>query len=355
MAIERKSLDQICKEFNKRQGAEIFGQNLTYEVTGGLIPFSSSRLNYMVYGGLPRGKLIEFAGEEGGGKTTTALDVVANAQMVFKGEDPDNPKKILYVDAENTLDVDWARTLGVNVEELYILRPEDQYAEEIFDLLEETIRTGEIGLVVFDSLPAVASQQEYEKKIEEKTYGGISLALTNFSRKLVQVCKKTNCMFIGINQIREDLNNPYNQYKRPGGKAWGFFCSGRFIFRKGKFIDEFGIEIRKTADAPAGNHVEIKADKIKFCKPDRKNGYYTLLYHSGIWKANDLVETAIQMGVILKRGSWYNIMDEDGVLVCDGTGEPIKIQGQQKVVEEIEQDNELYSMIEGIVMSKIGG
>ena len=132
-------LDEIVKNVNKNAKEEILTKGLS-EFDYTRIPFTSPRMNYMTYGGIPVGKITEFFGEEHGGKTTTALDIVANFQNMF----PD--KEVLYVDAENTLDVEWARKIGVDVDNMYILQPKSQSAEDIFQIIEEAVDSGEVGL-----------------------------------------------------------------------------------------------------------------------------------------------------------------------------------------------------------------
>ena len=137
------------------------------------IQFSSPLLNYMSYRGIPKGTVIEFAGEENGGKTTTALDLVANAQKLFKKEYKEEKKKdekaeikkVIYCDCENTLDKEWAERLGVNTDELILLKPMAQSAEEIFDILLKMMETGEVGLVVIDSLGVMDSKKITDDKI----------------------------------------------------------------------------------------------------------------------------------------------------------------------------------------------
>ena len=312
-------LDDLIKDFNKKAKAEIITVGLnTYEYEK--VPFTSPRLNYCTFGGLALGKIVEFFGEEHGGKTTTALDVVANFQNMF----PD--KKVLYVDAENTLDVEWAQKIGVNIEKLIILQPQEQSAEEIFDFIYKAVLTGEIGMWVLDSIGVLMSQQAWEKDLTEKTYAGISKALTDFSMKIVQACKKTNCLGLGINQIRDDLNSTWGGYKTPGGREWKHVCSARIEFRRGAFIDDKGVQLTRSAENPAGNIVNFTLAKIKTCPPTRRTGYYTINYDIGIDYLRDLIEVAIKYGIVEQKGAWFTIIDTD-------TGEILqdKIQGQAKL------------------------
>ena len=145
-------LDEIMKNANKRFKEEILTQGLSgYSYKR--IPFTSPRMNYCTFGGIPIGKITEFYGEEHGGKTTTALDIVANYQN--SGDNRD----VLYIDAENTFDVDWARKLCVDVSNIYILQPKSQSAEEIFQIICDSVDTGEGGLWVLDSIGALLSAQ----------------------------------------------------------------------------------------------------------------------------------------------------------------------------------------------------
>ena len=251
------SLDDVIKEMNKKAGEEIVTKGLSvYNYSH--IPFTSPRMNYCTYGGLPVGKVIEFFGEEHGGKTTTALDVIANYQQM------EDAKKVLYVDAENTLDTEWAQKLGVNTDENFILlQPKSQSAEEIFQFIIDAVETGEIGLWVLDSIGVLLSQQEFEKSIEEKTYAGISKPLTQFSKRIEQAMHGNKCTGIGINQIRDNLNSTWGGITTPGGKGWRHTCAVRIQFSRGSFYDEKGNTLSRGADNPVGNMVQVNMEKTQ--------------------------------------------------------------------------------------------
>lgn len=331
------SLETIMKEFNKKNKENLIHVGLS-DFNYNRIPFTSPRLNYMTYGGLPEGKLIEFYGENGGGKSTTALDVISNYQQI-----PD-AKKVFYADCENTLDVEWAKKLGVNVDEMVILNPTSQSAETVFQLILDVIETGEVGFVVIDSLGVMVSQQALDKSVEEKTYGGISLALTNFSKKAEMLCKKNKCTLIGINQIRDNLNSPYGGTTTTGGKAWAHNCSVRLEFRKGRFIDENGKEITRSSKTTAGNIVEVYMAKNKTCPPKRPNGSYTLRYDTGIDYLGDLIEVAIRYDIVQQRGAWFSLVDTK-------TGEVIEqsIQGQAGVKKYLEEHEDILVKVEELI------
>lgn len=371
-------LDSLVSDFNKKYKEDIAARGIA-RIETDRIPFSSPRINYMLYGGIPRGRIIEFAGAEGSGKTTSALDIAANSQKLFrkdwekeiqeleekkektKGDETRiqylkvrGPKQVVYADCENTLDEDWARLLGVNVDEMFIIKPMSQSAEQIFEMLLDTMETDEAGLVVIDSLGVMLSQQAYDKTMEEKTYGGIAMALTLFSKKAGMLCAKYDCTLIGINQMRADMNSQWGGEDTTGGKAWKHNCSVRLLFRKGDFLDERGDSLKRSAEEPKGNQVMVNIAKTKVFKPDRKVGFYTLMYHTGIDEIADTVETAIRYKLIIKSGSWYNLVDyETGELLEDEEGNVIKLQGKANMNEYLQANPEIFQNLYEKVKEKV--
>lgn len=337
------SIDDLIKKMNKNAQDSVVSVGLP-DYTCERIPFTSPRMNWCTFGGIPTGKLIEFFGVEHGGKTTTALDIIANYQQM------DGARKVLYVDAENTLDTTWAKKLGVKVDEIIMFSPTTQSAEEIFQFILEAVDSGEIGLWVLDSIPALSSQQELSKDLTEKTYAGISGPLSVFCRKVEKSMKLHNCTGIGINQVRDDLNAMFaGAVKTPGGKAWKHFCSVRMEFSRGKFFDADGNDMKMNADSPAGNYIVMSMIKNKSCPPTRRTGFYTLNYEFGIDYLRDLIDIAIYNGIIEKSGSWYNIIDIE-------TGELLeKMQGMNRVYEYLEnpEHEDVLSAIENLVEKKI--
>lgn len=330
-------LDEIMKNTNKKFKEDIISQGLG-EFHYKRIPFTSPRMNYCTFGGIPIGKITEFYGEEHGGKTTTALDIVANYQQMPDARD------VLYVDAENTLDVEWAQKLGVDIDRMYILQPKSQSAEEIFQIICDAVDTGEVGLWVLDSIGALLSSQELEKTMEDKTYGGIAKPLTLFGKKIEMLMQRHKCTGIGINQMREDLNSQWGGQTTPGGKAWKHFCAVRLQFSRGKFLDEKGNELTRSAENPVGNIVLMSMTKNKTCPPVRRTGFYTLNYEEGIDYLRDLVDVAVKYGIIEKHGAWFDILDVESGELLKG-----KIQGQANVYQELEADSELLEKVEKLV------
>lgn len=371
-------LDILIKEFNKQYKEDIAARGIS-RIQVEKIPFSSPRANYMLYGGLPRGRIVEFAGEENGGKTTTALDITANSQKLFKREwekeireleeikkrtkeqqvrldylNTRGAKQVIYADCENTLDEEWAIKLGVDINELLILKPMSQTAEQIFQMILEMIETDEVGLVVIDSLGVMLSAQAYEKTMEEKTYGGIAAALTLFSKKAELLCTKYNCTLIGINQMREDMNSTYGGQITTGGKGWKHNCSVRLMFSKGAYIDERGNEIKRSSESPAGNLVMIHIAKTKTCKPDRRTGFYTLKYDRGVDTISDIIDVAVKFNLLNLSGSWYNIIDnKTGEFMQDENKEIIKVQGKSNLIDFLKNNVKLLDYLQAEIEQMI--
>lgn len=371
-----RNIDLKMAEINKKFKAQIINQG-TDIIEVAKIPFSSPTANWMTYGGIPVGKITEFFGGEGGGKTTSALDICANAQKKFnevfeqhrekvldeieqlKAKDTKDSKKkadklmsdlmeyvergprvVVYIDAEQTLDVQWAQLLGVDTEAMILVRPQEQTAEQVLQIAIDLIATGDVGLCVLDSIPMLVSQNIFNEDMDKKSYGGISQALTVFCSKVTPHLTQQQCAFIGINQIREDLASMYNTVSTPGGKMWKHACSLRLRFRKDTLLDMNNGELTSRAENPAGNRVGIEIAKTKVCKPDRRIGYYTLKYTEGIDVLADIITVALQYRILKQGGSWYYYLDEEGNVELDAENNEIKFQGKAKLLDELRNDEE---------------
>lgn len=337
-------LDEIMKRINKDAKEDIIVKGLPeYEYTR--IPFTSPKMNYITYGGLPLGRLVEFFGEEGGGKTTTALDIVANFQNLYPDRD------VLYIDAENTLDAEWATKIGVDINNITLLQPKMQSAEEIFQMIVDVVETDEVGLWVLDSIPCLTSKNDLEKELtDDARVAGISGALTRFSRTIVGPCAKNNCMGIGINQVRDKIGSTIpGLLSTPGGRAWKHFCTTRIEFRKGSYLDENGKSLSRSSGEPNSQKIMVNMVKTKSCRPDRHVGQYTINYETGIDYLTDLVEQAMYYNIIDKKGSWFTIIDtETGEVLAD------KIQGQNNVNKFLDENPEIMEKVEQIVGKQMG-
>ena len=334
-------LDVLIKEINKEYKEDIAFKGNDIEVYKyEKVPFSSPRLNYMLYGGLPMGRMIEFAGPEKSGKTTTALDMVKQCQLKFTKEK--QGRKVCFVDSENTFDVEWATKLGVTVDDLILIKPQEQYAEQIFDIMKAIVETGEVGLIVLDSVAQLVGKNAISEDIEKKQYGGIAMPLTKFCNIVVPLLGKYNCMCIMINQVREDLNNQYNEFITPGGRGFKHNCSVRLMFRQGSFIDVNNRELTRGAENPAGNLVKVHIEKSKICRSDRRTGFYTLNYLNGIDYLSDTIDVLLQLGAINQRGAYFDLLNvETGEVLYDG-----KIQGKPALLKLLREDPELFKKLQ---------
>lgn len=363
-------LDTICQNLNKKLGGELITKGVLYEDLP-KIPFTSNRLNHMTYGGFPRGFMAEFYGDGGGGKTTTALDLVGNAQRLFQKEYEEKiaeleaikqpnkaqkqeyarlkdagPLKCLFLDVECTLDREWAETLGVDVDSLYVFRPESQSAEDILQICLDMCETGEVGMVVLDSIGALYSDQENEKTLSEKVYCGVAGPLTRFAKKIIRLSSKYKISVIMINQVREDIDAQYGtRLKTTGGKAFKHHCALRMMFMKGEYLDERNNKLTSGCEEPAGNVVKVHIEKTKKFAPNRKEGFYTLNYKKGIDEIADLIEVCLLKGIISRNGAYYSILDTNGSILTDDEDNEIKIQGKAYLQEFIENTQVIYNYL----------
>ena len=326
-----EALDAVIKSLNKdfKNNLIITGQK--YEDCDKL-KLTSPRLNYMLHGGLPIGRLIELYGDENGGKTLIALDAVANFQNSGDG------RQALWVDAEQTFDKAWAIKIGVDVDDLLLYKPDEtQGAETIFETILTIAKTSEVGMIVIDSIGVLSSEKELDEKttLSDKQYGGIAIPLTKFSKQIIPLAFRYECTVIGINQERELINSPYGGKRTVGGKAWKFDVSLRLAVRKGKYFNEKYAEVTSSEESPVGHKIEVAITKSKNCASDRRNGFFTLRYDIGIDYLYDVVDFAINKAeIIVKAGAWYSFPNGD------------KVQGIDKAIKYLEEHEDTLKEIE---------
>jgi len=333
------SLESVISSLNKKMKVGNIKIGVEYQDLV-KIPFSSYRLNYMTYGGLPIGRIAEFSGADGSGKTTTALDIAGQAQKLYP------EKKVLLCDIEHTYDSAWAKKLGLDSEKLIYFDPDSMGAEEVFNTLIELINTGEISVCILDSIGAMVSMQANEKDIGERTFGGISMSLTEFSKKITPILARTGTLFIGINQIRDDMNSTYGGTTTTGGRAWRHSCTTRLSFRKGVFIDNDGKQLSRACENPAGNIVNVSLDKSKVDPPDRKVGFYTLKYLTGVDAVSDLFDVCVLNDIIQQAGAWYSIIDKTTGEIITRNETLLKFQGKANCLAYLRDNPEVVKELE---------
>lgn len=380
-------LSKVNKEFKKELAIKGIG-----DIKINRIPFTSPRLNYETYGGIPRGRITMFAGKESSGKSTTALDSVKNAQIVFRKEWEDEmnectafiqeneskrsyksqvdekkqrlaylqkrgPLNIVYFDAEGTIDSDWARKLGVDVDNVWLVRLHTQTAEQFLDQVMRVVRDADdVGMVVIDSIAVLVPQLVHGESFEQKSMGGNAKVVTDFCNEVCPILGEKDIACIIINQARDDFSNPYADFKIPCGNGLKLASSLILTFQKGKLLDAAGNEQKQSFETPQGNIVWVRIQKTKICKPDRRVGFYTLSYDYGVDVVADLIPMAVELGVIKKAGAWFSIINPDtGELLTYEDGEVIKFQGQVNLMSFLRETPEVYNFVNDYVMAKITG
>lgn len=314
--------------------------------------------------------------------TTTAVDNCKHAYKLFQKEYEDQvselrilvvqdkkkyagqlddllergPKKVLYVDLENSFDDEWCKTIGLNPNEIEIMTTPNVVAEDILQTIQELIETGEVGLIVLDSIPSLVPRTELEKKYGERTVAALAGLLSVFYRKIVPLLTRYDCTFIGINQIRDNMDNPY-VLNTPGGRAPKFYASLRIQFQIGKPVDFLGNELAMNAENPAGYIVNAKIIKQKSAPNDRRLGTYYLMVHSGIREDFDFAKLAVdKYGIIRKSGGWFTICDpETGEILEKENGAPLKINGMAKVYEFLKDSVDYYEKLKKFILDDING
>ena len=298
-------IDNLIAEVNKKYKTDIIRK--ASDLKGiEFIPYTSPMMNYLTRGGVPVGRIIELVGLPQSGKTTTALDIISNFQKKY------TDKYCVYLDEENTIDKEWGETLGVDWSKVILIQPESEYGEELLDMLLDYIRSGKVGLAVLDSAPFIISKAVQEKGLDEKSYGGNSALMKAFCDKAVPLCKKTECTFLMINQLRENIGNPYKPFKIPCGTAIAHACSQILWFTKGSLLDEKYKEVSSGYANPSGHLVSVKVEKNKVTKNDRRLQTYTLNYSTGVDEIKDTLDLAIMLGIISQAGAWYKATLKDG-------------------------------------------
>ena len=314
-----KTLEQVLMDIEKQFGKGSvmkLGENEHQEID--VIPSGSISLDVALgIGGYPKGRIIEIYGPESGGKTTFALHAIAEAQK--KGG------RAAFIDAEHSLDPQYASKLGVNINELLLSQPDN--GEQALEIAEALVRSGAISIVVIDSVAALVPQAEIEGEMGDSHVGLQARLMSQALRKLSGIINKTNTVAIFINQLREKVGVMFgNPEVTPGGRALKFYSSVRLEIRKGEQI-KLGTDI-------IGNKTNIKVVKNKMAPPF-KTCSVDIMYGEGISKEGELVDLASEIGVLDKSGAWYSY---NGQKVGQGK-ENVKeyLKNNPKIKEELDK------------------
>ena len=275
-------------------------------------------------GGIPKGRIIEIYGPEASGKTTLALHIVAEVQKAggIAG----------FIDAEHALDPKYARDIGVDVDNLYISQPD--YGEQGLEICETMVRSGAIDIIVVDSVAALVPKHEIEGEMGEATVGAQARLMSQALRKLTAVANKTGCSIIFINQLREKIGVFYGPSETTtGGRALKFYASVRIDIRR--------IESLKQQGDVIGNRVRAKVVKNKVAPPFRE-AEFDIIFGEGISVVGDILDQAVEFGLINKSGAWYSY-----------NGEKIG-QGRENTKAYLKNNPEFFEQIQSVVRSKMG-
>jgi len=242
--------------------------------------------------GFPRGRIIEIYGQESTGKSTLALRVVSQLQIV----EPNSP--IVYVDLEHALDPVWMQKNGVSRTNLWVAQPDS--AEDALNVVMQAVESGQVPLVVLDSVAALASQDELDGEVGDQAIGKVARLMGQFCRKVVGPLKRHGSTLICINQIRQKIG-PYGGETRPGGNALKFFASQIIKVRKSGDLAEDGLPIGIDVEA------DIKKNKVA---PPHRTAIVSMFFNSGFSKELSLLDIASEMEIVDKSGAWYSYHGE---------------------------------------------
>ena len=274
-------------------------------------------------GGLPKGRVVEIYGPESSGKTTMAIQTIANAQR--------NGGIAAFIDAEHAFDRLYAQKLGVNLEDLLISQPDN--GEQALEIADNLIRSGAIDIIVIDSVAALTPKSEIEGEMGDSKMGLHARLMSQALRKLTATISRTGCCCIFINQLREKIGVMFgNPETTTGGNALKFYASVRLDIRR--------IGQIKDGENVVGNRTKVKIVKNKLAPPFR-TAEFDILYGEGISKVGEIVDLGVDKGIIRKAGSWFSY------------GETKLAQGRDAVKQLLLDNPELADELEAKIRAVI--
>ena len=312
---ENNSLDELLSSLQDKFGeGAIMKLGDAKKVDVDVIPTGSFSLDLALgVGGIPKGRIVEIFGPEASGKTTLALNVVAQAQK--KGG------KAAFIDAEHAMDPEYAARLGVKIKELLISQPDS--GEEALNIVESLVKSGIIDIIVVDSVAALTPKAEIEGEMGAQFIGLQARMMSQALRKLTAISAKSNTTIIFINQLRDKIGVMFGSRETtPGGRALKFYCSVRIDVRR--------IAQVKKGEAIVGNRVRAKVVKNKVAAPFRE-AEFDIMFGQGISYEGDVLNAALKYGSVTKSGATYTM---DGVKIGVGF---------DKVVEMLKEDKKLLN------------
>lgn len=322
-----KALEMAISQIEKSFGKGSIMRLGTGEVAEGLqvIPTGSLSLDIATgIGGFPRGRVIEIFGPESSGKTTLALNAIAQAQKMGGAA--------AFIDAEHALDVNYSAKLGVNVEDLLVSQPDT--GEQALEVAETLVRSGAVDIVVIDSVAALVPKAEIEGDMGDSHMGLQARLMSQALRKLTAAISKSLTTVIFINQIRMKIGVMFgNPETTTGGNALKFYSSMRFDIRKIDSIKE-GQEI-------IGGRVRVKIVKNKVAPPFRQ-AEFDIYFNEGISKLGEIIDIGVDKGIIEKAGAWYSY-----------SGNKIG-QGRENVREYLKNNPEIAAEVEQKILETSG-
>lgn len=323
---KERAIDNSIKEIQKKFGMGSI-QNMGKHEVVDLPSISTGSIsidNAIGIGGIPEGRIIEIYGPESSGKTTLALQILAEAQK--------SNKKIAFIDAEHALDINYAQNLGIDLDGLFLSQPD--YGEQALEIMEILVRSGGFDVIVMDSVAALTPKAEIEGEMEDVNVGLQARLMSKALRKLTSISSQNNVSLIFINQIRMKIGTM--GYGSPetttGGNALKFYASVRIDVRR--------IGSVKKGEEVVGNRVKVKIVKNKVAPPF-KQVEVEIRFGEGISGLVEIIDLGVKHDVIDKAGSWFSYQDR-------------KLgQGKDKVIEVLKKDKELFDEIKTKVLEEI--